>query len=208
MSPRALLGVFVAIGIGLIVFIVVENSGKNTACAEGQKCDGAPAKVAPTAAVAKRAPCDKHTPECLPKLTFVDTNGDAYPPEKLDGKVVVINFWATWCHPCQSEIPAFSRVYKKFQGQDIVMLGVMEDNPDSSTLLNFESDHELLYPVVRADRELDRAFGSPEAIPTTFVYDRGGHLVGNDNSDFIATHRGPMSEDQLTQLLYAQLAEN
>jgi thiol-disulfide isomerase/thioredoxin len=205
MSPRALLGVFVAIGIGLIVFIVVENSSKSTACADGQKCEGDKAvAVAPAA----KAPCDKHTPECLPKITFVDTNGDAYSPEALAGKVVVINFWATWCHPCQQEIPAFSRVYSQFKGKgDVVMLGLMTDNPDANTLLNFESDHELMYPVVRVDRSINEAFGAPEAIPTTFIYDRGGHLRGNDNTDFIATHRGPMSEDQLTQILYQLTAE-
>ena len=205
MSPRALLGVFVAIGIGLIVFIVVENSGGTKACAEGQKCEGDKTVVA--VAPVKPDPCDKHTPECLPKITYVDTNGDAYPPEALDGKVVVINFWATWCHPCQSEIPSFSKVYDAFKGKDVVMLGMMTDNPDSNTLLNFESDHELEYPVVRVDRNINNAFGAPEAIPTTFIYDRHGHLRGNDNTDFIATHRGPMSEDQLTQILYQLTAE-
>jgi thiol-disulfide isomerase/thioredoxin len=141
---------------------------------------------------AAAASCSKAAPDCKPKLTFVDTAGHAYPPEALTGKVVVVNFWATWCHPCMQEIPSFSRVYAGYQAagkKDIVMLGVMTDNPDEATLLNFTSDHELLYPIVRADRDILLAFQYPDAIPTTFIYGRSGKLE--------ASHRGPMNDDDL-----------
>ena len=79
------------------------------------------------------------------------------------------------------------------------MLGVMTDNPDQATLLNFESDHELLYPVVRADKDILGQFEYPDAIPTTFIYDRSGNLRKQQ--------RGPLSEDELTSLLFQLLAE-
>ena len=79
------------------------------------------------------------------------------------------------------------------------MLGVMTDNPDPASLLNFESDHELLYPVVRVDRDIMSAFRYPDAIPTTFVYDPTGHLR--------ASHRGPMSASALSAVLDQILAE-
>jgi thiol-disulfide isomerase/thioredoxin len=186
MKARTLLGTFVAAGVGVIIFLIVQNS---TVTKSGVSLGARPAAAA----------CNKNTLDCKPKLTFIDTNGDAYPPDAVQGKVLVVNFWATWCHPCQQEIPSFSRVYTKFKGQDVIMLGVMTDSPDQNTLLNFQSDHELLYPVVRADRDILLQFEYPEAIPTTFIYDRRGNLRTN--------HRGPMSEDELTTLLFQLLAE-
>jgi peroxiredoxin len=186
LGAGTLLGGFIAAGVGVIIFLVVQNS---TVTSEGVHIGSKPAAAA----------CTKNTLDCKPKLTFVDTNGEAYPPDALQGKVLVVNFWATWCHPCQQEIPAFSRVWTKFKGQDVVMLGVMTDSPDTSTLLNFESDHELLYPVVRADKDILTQFEYPDAIPTTFIYDRTGTLRKQQ--------RGPFSEDELTQLLFQLLAE-
>jgi peroxiredoxin len=184
-GPGTLLGSFLAVGTGIIIFLIVQNS---TVSKSGVSL-GTP----------KASACNKNTVDCKPKLTFVDTNGDAYAPDALQGKVLVVNFWATWCHPCQSEIPAFSRVWSKFKGKEVVMLGVMTDTPDAATLLNFQSDHELLYPVVRADRDIMLHFEYPDAIPTTFIYDRSGNLR--------TTHRGPMSEDDLTSILFQLLAE-
>jgi thiol-disulfide isomerase/thioredoxin len=186
-SPGTLLGGIIAATTGVLIFLVVQNSTVDK--------NGVPHHATPPAA----AECTKDTIDCKPKLTFIDTNGEAYPPEALEGKVLVVNFWATWCHPCQQEIPSLSRVYTKFKDKGVVMLGVMTDDPDAQKLLNFESDHELLYPVVRADNEIYNHFERPEAIPTTFVYDRKGHL---------RSHRpGALEEDELTSMLTQLLAE-
>jgi len=185
-STRTLIGGVVAGTAGLAIFLIIQLSSFTS---KGPRLSSRPAAAA----------CNKGSTECLPKLTFVDTNGNAYPPEAIAGKVVVVNFWATWCAPCKSEIPAFSRVFERFKGKDVVMLGVMTNDPDPQTLLNFTSDHELLYPVVRADKEILDAFQWPEAIPTTFVFDRQGNRR--------EAHRGPMTEGQLASQLDLLLAE-
>jgi peroxiredoxin len=187
MSTRTLIGGIVAASLGIVIFLIVQMSSVNE---KGQVRVGA----RPAAAA-----CNDTSKGCLPKLTFVDTTNNAFPPESLAGKVVVVNFWATWCRPCNAEIPAFSRVFEHFKGQDLVMLGVMTDDPDAQTLLNFTSDHELLYPVVRADRDILSAFEYPEAIPTTFVFDRKGTQR--------TFHRGAMSEQDLTKTIEQLLAE-
>src|SRR5574338_1241188 len=79
--------------------------------------------------------------ECLPDINFVDTTGVAHTPDQLRGKVVVVNFWATWCGPCKKEIPDLSKLYKQYKDKGVVMLGVLtNDNPTQGELLNFQSD--------------------------------------------------------------------
>jgi len=118
------------------------------------------------------------------------------------GKVVVVNFWATWCHPCEKEIPDLSRAYEKYKAKGVVFLGVMADQPtpDAQVLLNFQSDHEMTYPVVRVNPELLQSFDYPENLPTTFVFDRSGHRVDVDHNQRFF-HLGAISEERLSKLL-------
>ena len=103
---------------------------------------------------------------------------------------VIVDFWATWCGPCKKEIPAFNQVYLAYKAKGVEFLGVLYDNQvDDTGLLNFMSDHEMTYPVIRADRPVLEAYAYPRALPTTFIYDRKGKLL--------EMHRGPMSEASL-----------
>jgi thiol-disulfide isomerase/thioredoxin len=141
----------------------------------------------------RAAGCTKGQPDCLPDLSYVDTNGVAYSAQSLTGKVVVINFWATWCKPCMKEIPDLSKVYAKYK-QDVVMLGVLSsDNPDSGTLLNFQSDNEMTYPVVRESSDILMSYDYPRNLPTTFIFDRTGRKVYN--------HVGALQATKLVEIL-------
>ncbi len=159
---RALIGALLAAMAGLIVLLFVQLS-----------TDG---KVRP-GPVSAYAACAQGQRDCLPELSYTDTNGTAYSREALAGKVVLVNFWATWCRPCETEIPDLSRVYEKHKRAGVVFLGVVIDNPDSQQLLNFQSDHEMSFPVVRANQGLMAAYRNPDAYPTTFVFDRTGKQV-------------------------------
>src|SRR5262245_16336796 len=107
--------------------------------------------------------------ECLPDVKYIDTTGVAYTPESRPRKVVGIHFWATWCAPCKSEIPALSKVYARYRAKGVVMLGVLaNDNPTDTDLLNFQSDHEMEYPVVRQSSDIMVSYDYPQALPTTF----------------------------------------
>jgi len=173
------------------------------ACAAltGPGCGQKDADTRPTAA---RAGCHSSQARgqrgCLPDVNYVDTTGAAYPRDALLGKVVLVNFWATWCQPCELEIPDLSRAYQKYKAHGVVFLGVLIDNPDSQQLLNFQSGHNMSYPVVRASRELLASFDNPEAYPTTYIYDRSGKQVYN--------HLGQVRESELDSLLAALVARN
>ena len=145
--------------------------------------------------IAKAEACTQGASQtCLPDVNYVDTTGKVYTPKDLAGKVVVVNFWATWCAPCLKEIPDFSRAFERFKDQGVVVLGILHsDNPTEAELLNFMSDNDMTYPVVRASSDILVSYMYPEGLPTTFVFDRGGKQVFE--------HRGPLEESALAAIL-------
>ena len=183
-STKALIGLLLAGTAGMVIFLFVHLSK-----------DG---KIQPGPASA-HAECSKGERDCLPDVNYTDTDGVAYTHASLAGKVVLVNFWATWCHPCQKEIPDLSRVYDKYKAKGVVFLGVMMDTPDNQALLNFKSDFEMSYPIVRSNSDLMVSFNYPDALPTTFVYDRGGKQIYN--------HVGPLRERELDSLLGQLVAQ-
>jgi thiol-disulfide isomerase/thioredoxin len=183
-STRALIGILLAGVAGMIIFLFVNISK-----------DG---KIRPGPTKA-HAGCTRGQRDCLPEVNYVDTTGVAYNRDSLAGKVVLVNFWATWCHPCQKEIPDLSKAYDKYKAKGVVFLGVMTDSPDNQTLLNFQSDYDMTYPVVRANSDLMVSYNYPDALPTTFVYDRGGKQV--------YSHVGPLRESDLDSLLGQLVAQ-
>ncbi len=121
--------------------------------------------------------CYQDGPNCLPPIDYIDAEGTVWTPELLKGKVVVINFWATWCGPCQHEVPDLARVYRKYKDKGVVLLGLMTDKVSDEKLKAFSEKYGLDYPVVRVDQMTSEAFGHPRNLPTNFVYNRTGHLV-------------------------------
>jgi len=135
-----------------------------------------------------------------PNFSLKNSAGQVVELAKLRGKVVVVNFWATWCHPCQKEIPDLSKLYDQYKGK-VMILGVMADNPGDSDLLNFQSDYMMSYPVVRANSDLNVAFNYPQSLPTTFVFDKTGRRVGRPRI-------GAISPTELSAQLDELVAQN
>jgi len=183
-GTKALIGLLLAGTAGLIVLLFVHLSKDGISAG--------PAKA--------HAECKSNTPDCLPDVNYIDTAGVAYSHASLAGKVVLVNFWATWCHPCQGEIPDLSRTYNKYKDKGVVFLGLMTDSPSNQQLLNFQSDYDMTYPVVRANSDMLVSYDYPDALPTTFVYDRNGKQVYR--------HVGPLRESQLDSLLSRLVATN
>jgi thiol-disulfide isomerase/thioredoxin len=108
----------------------------------------------------------------IPEL---DRNGYASLLQSHHGKVVVVNFWATWCKPCRYEIPGFSRIHELYAESDVAVLGVSLDN-DLKRLQRFVVDEALPYPIYRGDLDLKREQGA-FMIPLTLVYAPDGSLA-------------------------------
>lgn len=186
MSTKALIGVLLAGTAGMIIFLYVHLSSSSGKIQLG----GSRAEA-----------CSKTAGDCLPDVKYVDTQGRTYTPESLAGKVVVVNFWATWCHPCQVEIPALSKVYEQYKDRGVVFLGIMADQnpPSDSQLRSFESDYDLTYPVVRINSDIEVSYNYPSALPTTFVFNKRGKQVYKQ--------LGGISEQKLSELLDQYVAE-
>ncbi len=187
MSTKALISILLAGTVGILIFLFVHLSGTSN-------------KI--TIGTTKASACDaKHGDDCLPDVKYVDTTGKAYTLASLEGKVVIVNFWATWCKPCQAEIPSLSKIYDSYKDKGVLILGVMADNnvPDAE-LLNFQSDHEMSFPILRANSDVMVAFSYPQALPTTFVYDRAHRMVGRP-------HVGAISPSDITATLDELVAQ-
>jgi peroxiredoxin len=104
-----------------------------------------------------------------------DLSGKTWTLKGLPGKVVVLNFWATWCPPCRKEMPDLESLYQQFKNQGLVILAISDE--DAGKVQPFITQQKVTYPILLDQtREVNELF-QIQGIPKTFVYDRGGKLV-------------------------------
>lgn len=111
-----------------------------------------------------------------PNFNLKMANGKSIELSKLKGKVVVVNFWATWCPPCKAEIPGFLDVYKQYRSKGLEIVGISLDQDGWTPVKPFIESHKITYPVVVGDGELADAYGGIDGIPTTFIIDKKGNI--------------------------------
>jgi peroxiredoxin len=110
-------------------------------------------------------------------FTLKDINGANVHLADYKGKVVLLNFWATWCNPCKVEIPEFVEAYERYRDKGFVILGVLsEDDPTPAELRTFMTEFKMNYPVFRENQEFAAANGDLYALPTSFLIDRQGSI--------------------------------
>ena len=136
----------------------------------------------------------------LQQLVLPDPQGKSQALTQWRGKVLVVNFWATWCDPCREEVPALVRVQRKQADHGVQVVGIGVDSADK--IRDFASKYQINYPltvagikVIDTSRKLGNSVGG---LPFTVILDRNGDLA--------ATHLGGLTEAQLEQLLKPLLA--
>ena len=112
-----------------------------------------------------------------PDFTLPAVDGSMVSMSDYRGKVVLVDFWATWCPPCQEMIPVLSKLHKKYSDKGLVILGVSLDNEGLGVLGTFVHENMIPYKVVMGDKKTGSAFGGVSSIPTLYMVDREGRLV-------------------------------
>lgn len=115
-------------------------------------------------------------PEVAPPLQAQDLSGKPVNKENWAGKVVLVNFWATWCPPCREEIPELLALKKEYKDR-LEIVGISEDDDPPEDVLKFARQKGMTYPVVMATPELVEAYGGVPALPTSFLIDTQGRVV-------------------------------
>jgi len=140
--------------------------------------------------------------DAAPALVVPELDGQAFDLSAQRGKVVVVNFWATWCPPCREEMPALDAFYRRYHGNGLEMIGVSMDRPhDRSDVLKVMQSFS--YPAAILDDAKVNDFGSPDVLPVTFVVDRSGVIRAKLTPD-----QTPVSEKSLTDAVLPLMPQN
>ncbi len=115
-----------------------------------------------------------------PDFTLTSLDGERYTLSKLRGKVVLVNFWATWCPPCRQEIPDLSRLHTRYKDRDFMVLGISLDEISPDQIRKFAQNYKISYPVLHGPRselgKITKSYGGIQAIPTSFLIDKQGKI--------------------------------
>lgn len=177
MKSRWIIAAAAALSLALLTLPMLHTAGNS-----GRRLDGA----APAGGPEARATCDEtgHA-----KYDFTLKNEYNVPVKMSDfkGKVLLLNFWATWCGPCKSEIPSFVELYSKYKDKGLVIVGVsIDDSPEQ--LQSFMKQFRMNYPVLQMKPEVEDFWGPFYGYPTTFLIARDGSIC--------TKHLGPVSKDE------------
>ncbi|MCB0326425.1 MAG: TlpA family protein disulfide reductase [Bdellovibrionales bacterium] len=141
---------------------------------------------------------------CAPDITIHKLDGTTVRLSDLRGKVVFLNFWATWCQPCVAEMPAMQKAYEKLGSKDFVMLAISLDDSKEQieAFVKNKTDQKISFTLaLNPGRKASTSFGS-EKVPETFIIDKSGFIL-----DKVLGYRYDWSESlfiHYLQLLKAQ----
>ena len=115
-----------------------------------------------------------------PDFTLKALNDSSYTLSKMEGKVVLINFWATWCGPCRMEIPEFNELHKSYHEKGFEILGIsVSDNKKQlkNFAKSFAVDYPLLYGSSRDMNNIMKDYGGVYAVPSSFLIGKKGSII-------------------------------
>jgi cytochrome c biogenesis protein CcmG/thiol:disulfide interchange protein DsbE len=147
LMKRNLFAVFLLLAIGLLLMGCSENSGPPT---EDEAAEPEALAVAP-------------------EFDLEKLDGTRVTSADLKGKVVIVDFWATWCAPCIAEIPNYNELTAKYADSDVVLLGITLESGSKESVISEVNELGIKYPIVMGNDEVVQGFGGVIGYPTTFL---------------------------------------
>ena len=132
-----------------------------------------------------------------PEFTLPDLDGNQIELSSMKGKVLILDFWATWCPPCKEEVPHLVSLQSKYRDQGLQIVGLSIDQGGAGDVKPFADEHGVNYTMLIANDQIAKAYGGVSMIPTTFVVDRKGVVVKR----FIGYTTPEAFEEAITPLL-------
>ncbi|MCD6517698.1 MAG: TlpA family protein disulfide reductase [Candidatus Aminicenantes bacterium] len=111
-----------------------------------------------------------------PDFFLKDLNGNEVTLDDFEGKVLFVNFWATWCPPCREEIPGFVEAYAVYHEKGMEILGISLDRQGADVVRKFAEKYEVNYPIALGTQQLVQDYQPGQYIPTTIIIDREGKI--------------------------------
>ena len=138
------------------------------------QCSSSLAQLADKNTAAKsRASASASAPERMPEFRLKDTAGREVSSEQYRGKVVLLDFWATWCAPCKREMPGYESLYLRYKDRGLAVVGIATDS-DARTVARFGKKLDIMYPLLVNGMDVQR-YGI-QGLPTTILVDRSGFV--------------------------------
>ena len=114
--------------------------------------------------------------EVAPPFSVHAFSGQKVDLDDLRGKVVLVNFWATWCPPCRLEMPGFESVFEDYRNRGFTVVGLSADLTGEAGVREFVRERGITYPVAMASEEVRRRYGGVDMLPQSFLLDRRGRV--------------------------------
>lgn len=150
----------------LILILIIGYLGYNARKKDGETYSTITPALASISSDVKRAP----------DFELLDVNGKKVKLSDFKGKIIILDFWATWCPPCRAEIPGFIELYKKYKDKGVEIIGISLDEGGVRDVLPFIKEFGVNYTILIGNYKVTQDYGGIRGIPTTFVIDRKGNI--------------------------------
>jgi thiol-disulfide isomerase/thioredoxin len=119
----------------------------------------------------------KNQEDKAPAITLKDINGKSVRISDFKGKIILLNFWATWCPPCRAEIPELTKWQKEYENQGLQIIGVTYPPTNRKKVRSFVRQNAINYPILFGSKNTKELFTSADTMPFSVVIDRDGQIT-------------------------------
>jgi thiol-disulfide isomerase/thioredoxin len=164
-----------AVVLGCSAAATPEKSGTATPATASAAGSASTANTKEMSVVSKPA-VDTSQLQPEPAWSLVNLEGKPVSSESLKGKVVIVDFWATWCGPCRAAIPHLMELHKTYKSKGFEVVGVSVDQQGPAVVQSFVTEHQIPYTIAMGNAKIVSDFGGIRGIPTAFIISQDGKI--------------------------------